>query len=313
MTEPKYVFLARSRLNTAADKVLLLGASNTLIGFRQPQLQALLPGVEVHNLSVGASNVTQLSQIVELVREVQTPEARRHNVYVLGLWYGLFADDKVRWHTPDRHGGDTDIDIERYRYGFSLRSSAGPVALLPPRHLDVGVLLIHPYLVLDRTARDLTVSLRGFMSAKPPAITDEQRNAAVVSEAERRAHLERVRDYMGYATSLGDGPFQALEHTVEGILAEGGRVVVVDVPIPQWHAQGAVLSADYRQRADMLLTRLQTHSGVTVLKMDNPGADDDFVDDVHPKPRVAERWARRLAAVLNASADLTLTQAASAR
>jgi hypothetical protein len=313
MTEPKYVFLARSQLNSPADKVLLLGASNMLIGFKQPQVQALMPGVEVHNLSVGASNVTQLSQIVDLVREVQTPEARRHNTYVIGLWYGLFADDKVRWHTPDRHAGDTDIDIERYRYGLYLRTDTGPVSLLPAQHLDAGVLLIHPYLVLDRCARDLTRSLRSFMAAKPPLLSDEQRNAVVVSDAQRREHLERVRGYMGSASTLGDAPFHALEQMVDAILAEGGRVVLVDMAIPQWHAQGSVLSAEYQQRVHQLLTHLQTRAGVAVLTMDDARADDDFIDDVHPKPRVTGRWAQRLAAVLHGSSALALTQAAMTR
>ena len=57
LTEPKYVFLARSRLDTSADKVILVGASNTLAGFKQPQVQALLPALEVHNLAVGGSNI----------------------------------------------------------------------------------------------------------------------------------------------------------------------------------------------------------------------------------------------------------------
>lgn len=313
LTEPKYVFMARSRLNTTTDKVLLVGASNMLAGFKQAQMQALLPAVEVHNLSVGGSNITQVSQIVDLVREVQTPEARRHNTYVVGLWYGLFADDKARWYTPDRHPGDTDIDIERYRYGFYRRTETGAVPLLPPQYLDAGVLLIHPYLVLDRTARDLTLSLRNFMTAKALSLSDAQRNAVVLSDAQKLRYLAFWRDYMGSKETLGDAPFHVLEHTVDNILADGGRVILVDLPIPQWHTQGSALAADYRQRADTLLAGMRTRAGVTVLEMDDAGANDDFSDDVHPKPRVTGRWAQRLAVALNASAGFARTQTASAR
>ncbi len=282
LTEPKYVFLARSRLNTNADKVILVGASNTLAGFKQAQVQALLPALEVHNLAVGGSNITQIGQVVDLVREVQTPEARRHNTYVFGLWYGVFAADKARWYTPDRHPGDTDIDIERYRYGFCRRTDSGAVPVLPPQYLQAGVLLIHPYLVLDRTARDLTTSLREFMAGKAPPPTDEQRNAVVLNEAQKRKYLAFWREYTGLAETLGDPPFQALERMVDNILAEGGRVVLVDLPIPEWHAQGSVLAADYHD-AD---------------------AGDDFSDEVHPKPRVTGRWAQRLAGELNAGGRL---------
>jgi hypothetical protein len=311
LTEPKYVFLARSQLNNNADKVILVGASNTLAGFRQPQVQALLPGLEVHNLAVGGSNITQIGQVVDLVREVQAPEARRHNTYVFGLWYGLFASDKARWYTPDRQAGDTDIDIERYRYGFYRRTAAGAVAVLPPQHLDVGVLLIHPYLVLDRTARDLTASLREFMAAKPPPITDEQRNAIVLNDAQKSRYLAFWRDYTGQAESLGDAPFRNLERTVDSILAEGGRVVLVDLPIPAWHTQGSVLAADYRRHMNQLLPGLKSRPGVLVMEMDDAGSSDDFSDEVHPKPRVTGRWAQRLADELNADGRQASAAAAS--
>jgi len=313
LTETKYVFMARSQLNTADDKAILLGASNMLAGFRQPQVQALVPGLEVHNLSVGGSNIGQVSQIVDLVREVQTPEARRHNTYVIGLWYGLFTNDKARWYTSDRHAGDTDIDIERYRYGFYRRTDAGAVPLLPPQYLDTGVLLVHPYLVLDRTARDLTRSLRDFMAAKPPPITDAQRNAVVLSDAQKRKYLAFWREYTGGADTVDDTSIHVLEHMIDSILAEGGRVVLVDMPIPQWHAQGSVLAADYRRRIDTVLTDMRTRPGVTVLTMNDAVTDDDFSDEVHPKPRVTGRWAERLAAALNASAGARRAQSASAR
>ena len=115
LTEPKYVFLARDRLAGDEPKLLLLGASNTMAGLKQTEVQAEVPQLHVHNLAVGGSNISQLSQIAELVREVQPPSARRQSHYVLGLWYGLFATDAARWRTTDRTACDTDIDTERYR------------------------------------------------------------------------------------------------------------------------------------------------------------------------------------------------------
>jgi hypothetical protein len=310
MTEPKYVFLARGQLNSTRHKLLLVGASNTQAGFRQAQMQAQLPQAEVHNLSVGGSNITQVGQIVDLVREVQSVDARRHNTFVIGLWYGLFADDKARWYTDDRHAGDTDIDIERYRYGFYRRTAQGPVPVLPPEHLDWGVVLIHPYLVLDRTARDLTRSLRSYLAAKPKVITDEQRNATVLSEADKKKYLAFWHTYMGSAQTLGDAPFLVLERTVEQILADGGRVVLVDMPIPAWHAKGAALQADYRRRITPLLDRLQARPGVTVVPAFD-SADDDFSDEVHPKPRVTNLWAQRLASAVTAGPVPAAAQSAS--
>jgi hypothetical protein len=296
LTEPKYVFMTRDRLATASPKLLVLGASNSLVGFKQRELAPLLPDREVHNLSVGGSNVTQLAQIVDLVREVQTPAQRARSTFVLGLWYGVFASDQARWNTPDRHAGDTDIDIERYRYGFCRRSEGGAVPLLPPRYLRTGAALIHPYLVADQLARDVTQSLRERLQGKPPKLTDRERNARVVSEPERRRHLAFWRSYMGDVDRLSEASFERLLGLVDTIVADGGRVVLVDMPIPRWHAQGSRLHADYKQRMASLLPELEARPGVAVLRLSGDD-DDDFSDEVHPKPRVTARWAQALAAL----------------
>lgn len=295
ITEPKYVFMARGQLDSPVDKVVLLGASNVMAGFKQEQVQALLPNVEVHNLAVGGSNIKQVGQVVDLIHEVQSPAARQHTEYVIGLWYGLFAADSARWNTPDRVPGDTDIDIERYRYGFYRRSPQGAVPLVPARYLSLGTFLIHPCLVLDRSVRDATQSVRGLLSGKPKPLTDEQRNRAVVSPAEQAKYLAFWRDYMGGADSVSEASFRTLEQVVGSVVQGGGRVLLVDLPIPAWHSRGSELWGRYRARMDQELAHLQAQPGVSVARMNDANDDLDFRDEVHPKPRVAELWAQQLA------------------
>ncbi|MDB5893913.1 MAG: hypothetical protein JWQ88_1444 [Rhodoferax sp.] len=303
LTEPKYVFMTRSQLDTAAEKVILVGASNMQAGFKQADVQALMPGVEVHNLSVGGSNITQIEQIVGLVQEAQSPDARRGATFVIGLWYGVFAADKARWYTPERHAGDTDIDIERYRYGFYRRSAEGPVPVLPARALDLGVGLIHPYLVLDWTARNVNTAVRARLPGGKPVTSDAQRNAVVLNTAQRQHYLSYWREYMGGVDALEDAPFATLDRMVDSLRASGARVVLVDLPIPHWHAEGAMLAQDYRRRIDPQLERLAALPGVRVLKFGDDDADDDFSDEVHPKPRVTPRWASRLTQGLQPGPD----------
>lgn len=313
LTEPKYVFMARQRLRSDTPKVVLLGASNTMAGFKQRELQPLLPDVEVHNLAVGGANLTEVRQVAELVREVQTPQARRHTSYVVGLWYGLFASDAVRWNTADRHPGDTDIDIERYRYGFYRRTSSGAQPWFDPRYLGTAETLVLPYLALDRAARDLTVSLRSHLSGKAPKLTDEQRNLRVISVDEQREYLAFWRSYMGPEARLGEAQFAQLCALVDTLVADGSRVVLVDLPLPSWHARGAANAHDYRERMRQLAPTLAALPGVTWLSMTDTdtgtgtgiGAeandfdgDEQFSDEVHPKPRVSPRWAARLAEAL---------------
>ncbi|HEX2870084.1 MAG TPA: hypothetical protein VHP33_02485 [Polyangiaceae bacterium] len=296
LTEPKYVFLSRDKLAGSEPKLLLLGASNTMAGFKQPEVQAELPQLRVHNLAVGGSNITQVSQIVELVREQQPKAARQQTQYVVGLWYGMFATDAARWSTPDRTAGDTDIDIERYRYGFYRRTQTGAAALLPVGTHGVAVTMIHPYLALDKLARDATVSLRAHLSGKPAALTDEQRNARVITTAEQQKYLAFWRAYMGPSERLADEQFERLRQLVSRISADGGSVLLVDMPIPAWHTRGSSLARQYQERLQRALPELTALPGVGFLPLaaDSAAADADFSDEVHPKPRVTRGWAARL-------------------
>jgi hypothetical protein len=297
LTEPKYVFMARQRLRSSAPKLLLLGASNTMAGFKPRELGPLLPELEVHNLAIGGANLTEVRQVAELVREVQTPADKRQTTYVIGLWYGLFASDAVRWQTPDRHAGDTDIDIERYRYDFYRRTAEGPRPVVPAPYLGSAETLVLPYLALDRLARDLTESLRARLSGKAPKLSDAERNARVIDLDEQRKYLAFWRAYMGPATRLDEAQLEQLRALVATLSADGSRVVLVDLPIPRWHAEGSSLAADYRERMRRVAPELAALPGVSWLAMADPSHDDgrQFSDEVHPKPRVTRVWAKRLA------------------
>lgn len=295
-TEPKYVFLDRAPLRSEGQKLILLGASNMVAGFKLKELQPLLPDMVVHNLAIGGSNVTEMREVVSLIREEQSAVASRHTLYVIGLWYGMFVENERHWNTSDRHAGDTDIDIERYRYGFYRRTATGPVAVLPPRFLDYGVLAIQPYLALDRFVRDVT----DFLSGRPPPLTDAERNAMVLTDDQRARLMSTWTRYMGQPAPVGDEQFDDLERMVDEILASGGSVILVTLPLPKWHEQGSPYQASYLEKRDRLLDRLSRRAGVSILSLENLDADADFQDEVHPKPAVSHLWSERLASFISA-------------
>jgi hypothetical protein len=294
-TEPKYVFLARSRLSNPEDKVIVLGASNAMAGLKQRELAPLLPTWRVHNLAVGGSNMTQVEQIAELARDAQPQAALRRNIFVIGLWYGLFAADAARWQQPGRHPGDTDIDIERYRYGFYRRAAGGPAALLPPAWLSAGVTAIHPTLVLDEWARNATSSIRRRLKGRAPVLSDAERNARVISTREQQEYLAFWQKYTASAKRVDPAQLAVLRRTVNELVAAGARVLLVELPIPSWHTRGSELARDYQRQLDALLPELDQQRGVSVSRLTDADADADFSDEVHPKPRVSPAWAARVA------------------
>jgi hypothetical protein len=298
-TEPKYVFLNRGVLNSNRNKVLILGASNGVVGLKQDQLQRLVRGAEINNLSVGGSNVTQLLQIADLVHEVQSVEARRHNTFVIGSWFGLFVDDQLRWGKSDRHFGDTDIDIERYRYGFFRRSNEGPVAVLSSKWLAVGVLAIHPYLVIDKVARDAKKFVRQVVAGQAADLSAAERNAVTLGEQDKNRYLAFWDSYMGGSGKLSDAQFRAFDKLIEQIMAAGGRVIVVDLPLPPWHAQRSPYYAEYQRRTQQLFDELKSRRDIPIVRLKQDAADTDFSDEVHPIPKIAPLWAEQVATVLN--------------
>jgi len=298
MTEPKYLFLNRGALKVDADRLILLGASNTNAGFRLEELQPMIPKLQASNLSVGGANITEMRQAYALIRAVQSKDALKRTTYVIGIWYGVFVPDALKWHTPDRHAGDTDLDIERYRYGFYRRSAGGPVEVLPTKDLELGLVLIHPYLAIDKLARDLTNDLRASFLKMKPERTDEERNAIVLKPEDKARYLAFWKDQFGDLPAVPQEQFDVLTALVDDIIDGGGRVIVADLPIPSWLAQESPLNRSYNALKADWLAKISGRKGFAFVEMQDAFPDDEFVDEVHPKPRVTPQWSKILASTI---------------
>jgi hypothetical protein len=298
-TDAKYVFLNRAPLSIKRDNVILLGASNVLVGFRQAELERLLSGVSVHNLAVGGSNITQDRQVFELAREMIAPEQLRRSIFVIGVWYGTLVPDATMWNTPDRISGDTDIDIERYRYGFDARTSQGPLEIVRPGFLQKGLVAVYPFIVADRLARDMTLTLREHLLNRHVLEnrTDAERNAAVTSARDKADAIAYWRRRFG-KSPIGSQQFEVLEKTVDEILGSGGRVLVVNLPIPRWHSDVSPYYREYKERWSDFVALADGKYGATTLDMSGLDNDSEFSDEVHPKPRSATIWDKTVAGAL---------------
>ncbi len=300
LTSPKYAFLGRDVLNVPDQKVILVGASNIRLPMNQGPAQALSSCAKLSNLAIGSANITEVRQMIDLVHDVQDPDARRSNVFVIGVWFGMFVDTERLWPGAGREHGDTDLDIERYRYGFYRRTADGPVAVLPPQWLRAGVTMIRPYLLLEKAARWATSGLRSSLLGRPPVMSDDDREAVVLSDADKAKALGRWRQTMG-----GDRPISAtqvvlLQDTIENLLQSGEKVVLVDLPMPTWHRDASPYLPEYASWVqDGVFEHFEARAGFSTLKMQDLDADADYTDEVHPKPHLARIWAQRLKEVLS--------------
>jgi hypothetical protein len=295
-TAPKYAYLGRDALNVANPKVLLIGASNMGVGLRQQDVQRLVPCAKASNLSLGGANISELREMVDLVQQVQSPAARQTNTVVLGVWFGMFVDSEQNW--PAQHG-ETDLDIERYRYGFERRTANGPVAVLPPNWLHGGVTVIRPYLLLERVARHLSSYLRAGLFAKPPRLNDEETEKEQLDEAGRKQALMLWRQIMGPKNDIALSQINTLQSLIVDLLSTGNSVFLVDMPIPAWHRAASPWQASYVQALEATVKRFAGRPGFEFIRTDDLTADDNFADEVHPKPHLAHALASRLAMSLN--------------
>jgi hypothetical protein len=300
MTVPKYVFLGRSVLDSADEKVLLVGASNTAVGFIQKAIQLKLPCANVSNLAMGGANISEVRQIIDLVHETQAGQNRTHNTFVIGVWYGMFADSDIRYTDPDRNRGETDLDIEKYRYGFYRRTAQGPVAVLPAKWLDAGVMGLRPLLLIEKAAREARASLSLLLTGRKSAQrTEAEREIAVVSEQEKKKALEYWNESMGFKGAISDAQVTVLRETIESLLNSGERVVLVDLPIPAWHRDSSPYQSGYEQSIQQLSLEFKDKPNFVLMSMSDLDEDLDYSDEVHAKRHLANVWSDRLANVLN--------------
>lgn len=299
MTVPKYVFLGRSVLDTQESKVLIVGASNTAVGFIQKVIQPKLACANVSNLAMGGANISEVAQIIDLVHETQTTPNRAPNTFVIGVWYGMFADSDIRFVDPDRNRGESDLDIEKYRYGFYRRSASGPVAVLPSKWLDAGVMALRPLLLVEKVAREARAGINLLLTGRVSAQrTEAEREVAVMSDQEKKKALDYWRENMG-KDGISVAQFDLLKTTVASLLDSGERVVLVDLPIPAWHRDASPFQADYEQRFQALTQQFKVNPNFVAMSMADLDGDLDYSDEVHAKRHLANIWSNRLADVLS--------------
>jgi hypothetical protein len=300
MTVPKYVVLGRSVLDNPDRKIILVGASNTGVGFKQKLIQASLSCANVSNLAMGGANISELGQVIDLVHEVQSDRDRTLNTFVIGLWFGMFVDSDAKYADADRNRGETDVDIERYRYGFYRRTADGPVPVLPPKWLDAGVIALRPFLLFEKLARQVRAGLNLVLTGRTTAQrTDDERESVVMSEKEKQKALEYWTESMGRRSEISRAQVELLKEIVERLLNAGEKVVLVDLPIPAWHRDASPYQRSYREALTGLVQRFDNQPNFTSLSMDDLDNNLDYSDEVHAKRHLAEVWSTRLATALD--------------
>ena len=293
MTSPRFAFLSIQQFKAPGRKVIVVGASNAGFAFRSDPLEAAIPCASVYDYAIGGANISEVAETIDLILGTQDSGGHRDDLFVVGVWYGMFADSAIHWHVDFRQPGDTDLDLELYRYGFYHRGPNGPVANFSARWFDAAVLAIRPYLTIERLTRDISARLRFLV--RPPAQTDADREAIVVTDAQRKVMLADWQQSMGNTGQISAAQARLFENTIKRLLLAGSKVIVLDMPLPQWHEIASPYYLGYQNMLSALQARFKDNPGFTFMQMNDLNAASDYSDEVHPKPHLAAIWRQRLA------------------
>jgi hypothetical protein len=308
LTEPKLVVYDIGRLARPGPKVILLGASNVREGLRPAELSPRLGGIEVDNLAVGATNMREIAEVVDLVHWATPTSTHRDLTFVLGIWYGTFVDDKRRW--PN---GQTAVDVEMLRYSlFAPRDGGTPRPVLGTVLTPFAIKQLKSILLLSylRNQRILPMIESGMArlpflvgAPDPPSGPAGDHDTLILSDPGKRTALGNWLNYMGPVDQWTDAGLGSLVALAARIIGAGGRLIVLDLPIPSWHADNIPYFSEYQRRKTPFIDKLRSMDRVTYADLQSGFIDGDFYDSAHPRPKVTAMWADRAAAVLSPALD----------
>jgi hypothetical protein len=289
--EPVGVADGITEINPDERNLFLVGSSNVREGFRPNVISDRLPGFTVHNVAIGASNIAEVYEIVQYVNHFLSPVGRKNAVYVVGIWYGQFVSNQKRWNER----GLTDLDVELRKFhtftanDYELRPTV-PV----PRSIEVNYMRL--FVPLIAAKRFIIYASRTQIRAPYTGVVDAN------YEAES---MKFWRDYMGAADDVTYAEqFGYLSKLSEFVRHTGGKLVLVDMPLPVWHKRHSPYEALFQDLKRTSLQSLLTSQNVGYIDMQAFDREDDFYDSAHPKALTAARWSAALASSLKTQAAL---------
>ena len=280
-TEPKMIVYGRDVVSSNPKQTFFLGSSNARETFRVEDFEVLIPeGTVFHNASLSASNVTQIHQVVDLILEDLSVAQRESATFVIGVWYGIFVSDQARWKS-----GVTDLEREMYRLGLYSQSNGGLAAKFPTWWRNQLTRLAMPFLEVSARWQHATQALKTELTPKK---AKARKCSPPTTQACKDEVLEFWEEYMDNMNGkLSAQQFRSLERLTAKILKAKSSVVLVDMPIPDWHSQESRYFQDYNNRQG--IRALCTSETVKCASLREFSAEDYFYDSIHPKPKhVAE-------------------------
>jgi hypothetical protein len=279
-----YAVYGMDQLDDSPRQIFILGASVPARAFDTDILMAELPGYKVNNLSVSASNITQMEEVIDILCEHVDLERLHDTVFVFGGHFASFLENNRIF------GGRTKIEVEELRHHLYRDVDGKVMPLLGAQSMKTADFMIKPFILFyklqyDGAAEVDTLKVDMAELLRKPVLKKPEDNASYY----RAFRLKQFRN-----AGLTNEQFDLFETLVGKLTARGAKVVYVDMPIPTYFRQGFFIYADYREKEKRIIADPRIH----FLDMTGFASDDQFLDDAHPRPEYARSWSEMLAQFL---------------
>jgi hypothetical protein len=289
-----YAVYGMDQLDNYPRQVFILGASVSARAFDPEQLMKGLPGYKVHNLSVSASNISQMTEVIDLLSARVDWRHLDSAIFVFGDHFVSFLENDRKF------GGMTKIEVEELRHHL-YRNHAGVVTPeLSPPAMPTALFLIKPFAFVYKIKYDADQAVSELKYAAiseaktaildlPPRTTPTDAPddmATLTNPPDEASYYRALRTQQFRNAGLTDEQFDLFMKLVTRLDAGGAKVVFVDMPVPSYFRKGFSIYDDYRRKEAGIIRDARVH----YLDLTAIAADGEFLDDAHPRAEFAGKW-----------------------
>lgn len=292
-------------------KLVTLGSSNVMMGFNPDVLQHLFPEYEVANLGTTDANISDIRQAFELLHTLLSRAVFKKSVFVIGMWYRVYQGEI---------GSKRDlINGSLLETGLYRKDGRMVRPVVPAKYMYALVRTLRPLYFckynLNYYYPKILTSIRTYLVCLV-GNQNKQKDSAIIGlnwieyagHTSRKGYLsEEDKDWFletylhqrkGEDLKLENKGFEELLRLCQDAKEWGGTIVLVDMPLPDWHMDRSSLFKDYQTRKLSYIHKATQLSNVHYLSLqygDGLTYEANFGDATHPKDdHISVLWCKSL-------------------
>ncbi|PCJ57057.1 MAG: hypothetical protein COA79_17150 [Planctomycetota bacterium] len=298
-SESQLVMFHRNILWDKEQKMLIYGSSIARKGLRPELLESEKIKCEFHNLSLSASNITQMNQEVRMLLNEKEVSGMDGLIFLFGITFQSFVENKYRWKKDL-----TMFDLSKKQF-FLFEGDANEFyPRLKPDNFILQKEMITPFLFIDKVCSLIALYPVKIRSRLVKVVSGGgwlgdnffvKLNDRVMTQAQKdKAFLFWENYFKRDDGTVGEEQFEELKGMIKEIIERGCKIEIVNLPVPHWLSERMGQYKDYEVKINQLKNWLFGLENAGFIDLKDMNDDIDFYDSSHPKPDVILKWNNRL-------------------